>query len=95
MRNAVHLILIYGLFVVVWDVRNEMKAVDYRPQAVLWAKIGEKLAYQKNAVALTQDYGSRLEYWGWTTADMWPTSGDLYYAEGAVNRVRSMSCSMR
>ena len=80
-RSAMVAILLYGLFAVVWDVRNEMKALDYRPQAGMWAEIGEKLDHQKNAVALTQDYGSRLEYWGWMTADMWPTSGDLYYAE--------------
>lgn len=81
MRSAVIVVLLYGLCAVVWDVRNEMKAVDYRPQAALWAEIGGKLDHQKNAVALTQDYGSRLEYWGWTTADIWPTSGDLYYSD--------------
>jgi hypothetical protein len=81
MRSAVYAILIYGLFSVVWDVRNQMKSVDYRPQAALWAEIGGKLDHQTTAVALTQDYGSRLEYWGWTTASIWPSLGDLYYAE--------------
>ena len=81
MRSAVVIILLYGLFAVVWQVRDEMKAVDYRPQAAMWAEIGEKVNYKKNVVGLTQDYGSRLQYWGLTTAENWYTSGDEYYLE--------------
>ena len=81
MRSAVVVILLYGLFAVVWQVRDEMKAVDYRPQAAMWAEIGEKVNYKKNVVGLTQDYGSRLQYWGLTTAENWYTSGDEYYLE--------------
>ena len=38
-RAAVYVILIYGLFSVVWDTRNQMKAVDYRPEAAMWADL--------------------------------------------------------
>ena len=81
MRSAVVAILLYALFAVVWDVRNEMKAVDYRPQAAMWAEIGERLDHKRNVAALTQDYGSRLGYWGLTIAENWYTSGDQYYAD--------------
>jgi hypothetical protein len=81
MRSAVVVILVYAMLAVVWDVRDEMKAVDYRPQAAMWAEIGEKVNHQKDVVALTQDYGSRLQYWGFTTAETWYTSGDEYYLE--------------
>ena len=81
MRSAVYVILLYALFAVVWDARNEMKTVDYRPQAAMWAEIGEKVDHQTNVVGLTQDYGSRLQYWGLTTAENWYTSGDQYYLE--------------
>jgi hypothetical protein len=37
-------------------------------------KIGDK-----NSVGLTQDYGSRLAYWGWKNISSWPTHGDLIY----------------
>jgi len=80
-RSAVYIILLYAMFAVVWDVRDEMKAVDYRPQAAMWVEIGEKVEHKKNVVGLTQDYGSRLEYWGLTTAENWYTSGDIYYLE--------------
>jgi hypothetical protein len=81
LRGVVYFILLYAVFAVVWNVRNEMKAVDYRPQATMWAEIGEKLEHKKNVAGLTQDYGSRLQYWGLTTAENWYTSGDEYYLE--------------
>ena len=81
MRSAVVVILLYAVLGVVWDIRNGMKAVDYRPQAAMWAQIGETLQHRNNAAALTQDYGSRLGYWGLTIAENWYTSGDQYYAE--------------
>jgi 4-amino-4-deoxy-L-arabinose transferase-like glycosyltransferase len=80
MRTAVYLILIYGLFSVLWAVRNQMKAVDYRPQAALWAEIGRQFSTDARVIALTQDYGSRLQYWGWRTVSTWPYTGDVGYA---------------
>jgi 4-amino-4-deoxy-L-arabinose transferase-like glycosyltransferase len=73
--------LLYGLLAVVWDVRSQLKSVDYRPQAGMWAEIGDKLGHGPNVVALTQDYGTRLAYWGWQDALIWPNSGDIDYHE--------------
>lgn len=80
MRAAVYLILLYGLFAVSWDARNQMKAVDYRPEAAMWAEIGEHFEGEARIIALTQDYGSRLQYWGWQTVQTWPYVGDSGYA---------------
>ena len=79
-RGAVYLILLYGLFSVLWDVRNRMKSVDYRPEASMWAEIGEQFDDEARVIALTQDYGSRLEYWGWRRFATWPYVGDAGYA---------------
>jgi hypothetical protein len=79
-KIAVSAILLYGLFSVLWDVRNQMKAVDYRPQATMWAEIGEQFDHNARVIALTQDYGSRLEYWGWRRFATWPYTGDAGYA---------------
>ena len=78
-RTAVYLILVLGLVMVVWNVRNQMKAVDYRPQASMWTQIGEILQ-DKSVIALIQDYGSGLEYWGLRTVPTWPYTGDPVYA---------------
>jgi hypothetical protein len=75
-RVAVYVILLFGLFSVAWDVRNQMKAVDYRPEAAMWVEIGEQFESNARIVALTQDYGSRLEYWGWQESLNWPHVGD-------------------
>ena len=68
MRSVVFVILIFGMFSVVWGIRDQMKEVDYRPEAGMWESIGNILDHQFIAIALTQDYGSRLQYYGWTTA---------------------------
>jgi hypothetical protein len=78
-RIAVVILLAYGVFSVVWDVRNQMKAVDYRPQAAMWAEIGEQFDHKERVIALTQDYGARLEYWGWRRFSTWPYTGDAGY----------------
>ena len=79
MRFAAFIILSYGVFATAWDIRNQMKSVDYRPQATMWAQIGDTLGHGGGVVALTQDYGSRLAYWGWQDAGIWPNSGDIDY----------------
>ena len=80
-RGVVYVILLYGLFSVIWEVRNQLKAVDYRPEAQMWAEIGETLNHAPTAMGLIPDYGSRLEYYGFTSAGVWPTLDDLNYSE--------------
>ena len=80
-RGVVYVILLYGLFSVIWVVRNQLKAVDYRPEAQMWAEIGEKLNHAPTAMGLIPDYGSRLEYYGFTSAGIWPTLDELNYTE--------------
>ena len=85
-RSALFVILLYGILSTVWDVRNQMKSVDYRPQVAYWAEIREALGPGASVVALTEDYGNRLAYWGWQKADIWPSSGDLYQADARGNQ---------
>ncbi len=80
-RVVTSLVLLYGVLATVWDVRGQLKAVDYRRQAAMWAEIGAIFNHGYGVVALTQDYGSRLAYWGWQNATIWPNSGDIDYHE--------------
>lgn len=86
MRSAVYVLLLYGVLSTVWSVRNEMKSMDYRPQVQYWAEIRERLGPGTSVVALTEDYGNRLAYWGWLKAPLWPSSGDLYQADARGNQ---------
>ncbi len=74
-------VLVYGVLAAAWDVRNTLKSVDYRPEAAMWAEIGDRLGHDSGVVALTQDYGQRLNYWGWQNAEIWPNSSDIDYHE--------------
>jgi hypothetical protein len=85
-RSAIFVVLLYGVLSTVWAVRNEMKSVDYRPQAARWAEIRETLGAGASFVALTEDYGNSLAYWGWLKAPLWPSSGDLYQADVRGNQ---------
>lgn len=85
-RGALFIVLLYGVFSTVWDVRNEMKSVNYRPQEAYWVEIRDALGPRASVVALTEDYGNRLAYWGWLKAPLWPSSGDLYQAQARGNQ---------
>jgi hypothetical protein len=78
-RNVIASILILGLAAVPLDVRDTLKSTDYRPEAAMWAQIGQTLGRDARVVGLTQDYGSRLAYWGWLDSAQWPAAGDLAY----------------
>lgn len=72
-------LLIFGVGYYAWDARTTLKRVDYRPEANYWQEIGAFLGHDSNVIALTQDYGARLEYWGWVTIINWPWLGDLSF----------------
>jgi len=78
LRLASIILLLFGLSASLWNTRNEMKSVDYRPDAQMWADISH-LADGYNLAGLTQDYGSRLAYWGWLNITSWPSYGDQIY----------------
>lgn len=86
LRDPWRYLILTALFVFLalagaWQTRATLAAVDYRPQAAMWSEIGERLNHGPNVVALTQDYGSRLAYWGWQNAIIWPSSGDVEYRQ--------------
>jgi hypothetical protein len=85
-RAAILVILLYGVFSVTWNVRDEMKSVDYRPQEAYWAEIRTALGTETSVIALTEDYGNRLAYWGWMKTALWPSSGDLNQAQARGNQ---------
>jgi hypothetical protein len=76
MNGVLIAILVVGFGANLWDVRDTLHRVDYRPQQAFWEEIGEVLGRNPSVIALTQDYGYRLEYWGWVKPQYWPYTGD-------------------
>lgn len=70
--------LTLSLLAVLWTSRSTLKSTDYRPEADFWNRIGE-IVRDHRVVALSQDYNSRLVYWGWANAAVWPDSSDIDY----------------
>jgi hypothetical protein len=86
-RITVFCLLLFGLFASIWNTRANLNSVNYRPDAIMWAQIGERISDYKVA-GLTQDYGSRLAYWGWKNITSWPTYGDLIYHDDLLGAER-------
>lgn len=74
-------VLFFWVSIKAWDVRVTLKRNDYRGEPALWQKLGEKLGHNSSVLAITQDYGYRLEYWGWLTPQNWMNSGDFMVRE--------------
>lgn len=64
-----------------WTVYSDLRAVDYRPLAQTYRQVGDLLRDEGKIVALTEDYGYRLNYWGWLNVTHFPSAGDLWYQE--------------
>ncbi|MCL4268282.1 MAG: glycosyltransferase family 39 protein [Anaerolineales bacterium] len=79
LRFSAFLFLGFGLIAVIWNTRNQLNAVDYRPEAAMWAEISH-VTDGYNLAGLTQDYGARVAYFGWRTITSWPAYGDLLYS---------------
>jgi hypothetical protein len=61
-----------------WQVRSDLKRINYRTEAALWEDLGERLGGpDASVVALSEDYGARLKYWAWINPRNWPTADDI------------------
>jgi 4-amino-4-deoxy-L-arabinose transferase-like glycosyltransferase len=65
-----------------WVARSVLVAKDFRQEPVFWKEVGSAIPADANVIALTQDYGYRLMYFGWRKVSLWPLSTDLSEARG-------------
>jgi 4-amino-4-deoxy-L-arabinose transferase-like glycosyltransferase len=71
-RAFVRTSLLFIAVMTFWQTRVALLSVDYRPQAAFWAEVGEAVGHQPSVIAVTQDYGYPLVYWGWQRVSLWP-----------------------
>jgi 4-amino-4-deoxy-L-arabinose transferase-like glycosyltransferase len=60
-----------------WVARSVLVAEDFRYEPKVWQNIAAVLPDDSNVIALTQDYGYRLMYFGWRKVSLWPLNTDL------------------
>jgi hypothetical protein len=59
------------------EVRGTLSAEDFRPEKAFWSQLGDRLGHNSRVIALTDDYGGRLSYFGFVNARVWSSTGDF------------------
>jgi len=60
-----------------WQALVPLYGQDYRNEPAYWQEIASYLPQDGKIIALTQDYGYRLLYYGWRKVTLWPNRGEL------------------
>jgi 4-amino-4-deoxy-L-arabinose transferase-like glycosyltransferase len=65
----------------IWRAGTILGSKDYRGEPERWQEISAALPRDGKVIALAEDYGHRLLYYGWrNTSELWPGEGDQYLA---------------
>jgi hypothetical protein len=72
-------IVLFAITMQGWSIRSTIKKTDASSDPAFWETLGKRLGPDASVVGLTQDYGYRLEYYGWVIPDNWMTEGDMNY----------------
>lgn len=70
-----------AVFYPAWNARLTLYAKDYRGEPAGWRNLSEALPKDGPIIALTHDYGTRINYYGMRSIGLWPHAGDLRLAE--------------
>jgi 4-amino-4-deoxy-L-arabinose transferase-like glycosyltransferase len=77
-RSASFAVLVVAVFgYQAWISRSVLMAESFRHEPAFWEHVGEQIPTDGDTIALTQDYGYRVMFWGWRHIDLWPLVTDL------------------
>jgi hypothetical protein len=62
-----------------WLGRNQLFVSDYRSEPVIWKGIVAALPEDGAVLALTQEHGARMWYYGQISVRLWPNTGTQYF----------------
>lgn len=60
-----------------WAARSILVAENFDAAPRFWETVGSAVPVDADVIALTQDYGFDLMYWGWRKVRLWPLSTNL------------------
>lgn len=69
-------VLVTGLVFSAWVSITNLKSADYRSEPEHWQQIAALLPGDGGIIALTQEYGYPLVYYGWRKVALWPNRGE-------------------
>jgi hypothetical protein len=64
-----------------WVARSVLMAEDFRSEPAYWHEMSKALPVDGKIIALTNDYGLCLLYYGWRNVGLWPSSGEQDLSE--------------
>jgi len=70
-------VMIFAIGYPAWLARSSLLGVNYRNEIKGWQKMGMELPADGPMIALSHDYGNRLQYYAWKFTNYWPTVADL------------------
>jgi hypothetical protein len=76
-QYCVILVAVVAMAYSLWVARSEMASKDYRREPGYWEQLGSLLPDDGKIVALTQDYGYRMLFYGWRRVSLWPSQAEL------------------
>jgi len=74
-------VTLVGIAFPAWLSIAEQKRENFRNEPAYWQEIASHLPTDGKILALTQDYGYRLMYYGWRKVILWPNRGELKLSE--------------
>ncbi len=74
-------VLLFYAAINAWDVRVTLKRANYDGEVSFWQKMESVFDKNDSIIGITQDYGYRLNYWGWTGIENWMSSSDFSLRE--------------
>lgn len=70
-------VLVAAALLSAWQARTTLKRADYRGEAAFWSSLTAIMGRDAGVVGITQDYGTRMVYWGWITPGNWLTAAEF------------------
>jgi hypothetical protein len=55
-----------------WIGRSVIVAQDYNNHPKYWSTVADAIPHNGNVIGASQDYGTRLMYYGWRKIEIWP-----------------------
>jgi hypothetical protein len=85
-RVVTFAVLAAALVINAYSARNTLKRFDAAALASDWYAVGQELGPHASVLALVDDYGSGLKYWGWLTPRLWLTEEERRWRDEPLTR---------
>jgi len=75
-------LIVAGIGFQAWVARSILLSENFRGEPAYWERVGQSIPPRAQVIALTQDFGYRLMYYGWRRVTLWPIASGLAEVRG-------------